>query len=79
MMEEQFSNKIEDSLMVQKQVSDRLLKAIHEKVNPENTKPKPSVFSIKRFAVAAAILGIIILSAFLLLNTNKNTVIVRKI
>jgi ferric-dicitrate binding protein FerR (iron transport regulator) len=72
-MEEQFSNSIEDSPKLDKQVSDRLLEAIHEKITLERTKPKPSVISLKRFAAAAAILGIIILSAFLLINKNRQT------
>jgi len=70
-MEEQFSNNREDSPIVRRPVSDKLLKAIHEKINLESPKPKPSVISIKRFAIAAAILGIIILSTFLLFKTNR--------
>jgi transmembrane sensor len=71
MMEEQFSS-IENKSAIRKEDSNRLLKAIHEKVNICNAKPKRPVISLKRFAVAAAVLGIIILSAFLLFNTKRS-------
>jgi transmembrane sensor len=71
MMEEQFVD-IDNKSTVRKEDSDRLLKAIHEKVNIGNAKPKRPVISLKRFAMAAAVLGIIVLSVFVLLNTNRS-------
>jgi len=71
-MEKQFSDTIEDDSLVEKHVSDRLLKAIHERVKVKDIKRKTRVFSIKRIAVAASILGIIILSTFLLLTINRS-------
>lgn len=69
-MEEQFSSNI-DSPMLRQRVSDKLLEAIHEKMNIEGPKAKSTIVPIKRIAVAAALLGIIILSTFLLLNRSR--------
>jgi transmembrane sensor len=72
MMEDQFVD-IDSKPAISKEGSDRLLKAIHEKVNIGNTKLKRPVISLKRFAIAVAVLGIIVLSTFLLLNNNRST------
>lgn len=71
-MEKQFSESIEGNFVVEKYVSENLLKVIHEKINVKDIKRKSPVFSIKRIAIAASILGIIILSTFLLLNINRS-------
>ena len=74
-MGKQFSNT--DTSLIGKEVSDRLLRTIHENINVENTNPKQVVISFKRFAIAAAIFGVIVLSAFLLLNKNRSGQIVK--
>jgi len=70
-MEKQFSDNSDNASGMQKHVSEKLLKAIHEKINAEDVRPATPVFSIKRIAVAASILGIIILSTFLFLKNRS--------
>jgi ferric-dicitrate binding protein FerR (iron transport regulator) len=70
-MEEQFSN-IDNSSIVKTEVSKRLLNAIHEKIDIRNARPKQPVISLKRVTIAAAVLGIIVLSTFLLLNKSRS-------
>ena len=49
-------------------VSDNLLKAIHENLNVRYIKPAPRVIYFRKIAVAASVIGLLLLSGFLLYN-----------
>jgi len=70
-LEKQFSDELNDNSLMPEHASEKLLKAIHEKIKAAGTKPVSPVISIKRIAVAASILGVIILSAIFLLNSRS--------
>jgi hypothetical protein len=53
-----------------------LFKAIHDKIRSESKPVKQRVILLRKIAVAASVIGLILLSAFLLFNrnTSKGTV-----
>lgn len=69
LMKKKFSEDLKNR-NISSEVSDKLLKAIHEKIMAAPAKPKAPVFSLRKIAVAASIIGVIILATFLFINTN---------
>lgn len=71
LMQKHFSDELKNSKGISPEASNKLLKAIHEKMN---IKPqvKPRVIYWRRIAVAASIIGLIVLSSFFFFNKNGN-------
>jgi len=59
-MQIHFAKDLGKSPGISKQVSDKLLTVIHEKIAPERTKQKPRLISLRKIAVAASIIGVLI-------------------
>ena len=68
LMQKQFSDDLENPNEISRKVSDKLLKAIHEKINAEPVKSKSRIISLKRIAIAASMIGFILLTTFLFIN-----------
>ena len=68
LMQKQFSDDLENSNEISREVSDKLLRSIHEKIQAGSVKRKPRVFPLRRMAVAASVIGLLLLSAFFLFN-----------
>ena len=64
-MQQQFSLKPQNSV-VPIDVSEKILRRIHEKLDLEPEKTRPRVIYLKRIAIAASLLGIIVVSYFLI-------------
>jgi transmembrane sensor len=68
LMQKEFSDDLENPDGISHKVSDKLLKAIHEKINAKPIKLKSGIISFKRIAVAASVIGLILLTTFLFIN-----------
>jgi len=77
LMQKQFSDDLENPDEISRKVSDKLLKAIHEKINAKPIKSKPGIISFKRIAVAASVIGLILLTAFFFINKTGTKGIVK--
>jgi ferric-dicitrate binding protein FerR (iron transport regulator) len=74
LMKKKFSEDIKNR-NISSEVSDKLLKAIHEKIMAAPAKPKKPVFTLPKMAVAASIFGVILLATFLLINSNDKNLL----
>jgi len=77
LMQNQFSEDLENNNKISREISDKLLKAIHEKLNTAPVKAKAPVFSFKRFALAASVIGLILVATFLFINKGETKGIVQ--
>lgn len=69
-LHQQFSNDPGTSSVIPKQVSDKLLKILHGKINPGEIKPRSRVIALRKISIAASIFGILLVATFLLINKN---------
>ena len=76
-MQQRFANDSASSATMSKQVSEKLLKAIHDKIGGEKAKPISPVVSLRKIAMAASIAGLIVITAILLINKNTFAPIVK--
>ena len=77
LMQKHFSDNLENPDEISRQASDKLLKAIHKKINAKPARPKSPIISLKRIAVAASVIGLILLTTFLFINKNGTKGIVK--
>ena len=68
LMQQHFSDELENQNGLSPGASRKLLAAIHNKIRSEPKPERRRVISFRRIAVAASILGILVLSGFLLFN-----------
>ena len=68
LMQQHFSDELENQNGLSPEASRKLLAAIHNKIRSEPKPERRRVISFRRIAVAASILGILVLSGFLLFN-----------
>lgn len=74
LMQKHFSDDLENSKGISSEASAKLLEAIHHKIRAESRSIRR--IPIRRIAIAASLIGMILLSGFLLFNriTSKETV-----
>src|SRR4030095_733458 len=74
-MQKHFSDDLENSKGISPEASRKLFEAIHEKIS-ESNQVRRRVIPFRRIAIAASVIGLLLLSAFLLYNRNisKETV-----
>jgi ferric-dicitrate binding protein FerR (iron transport regulator) len=73
LMRKQFSDDHQNG--ISRDVSEKLLKAIHEKINAAPAKSKTPAISLRKIAIAASFTGLILIATFLLINkTGTNEV-----
>ena len=77
LMEQHFSDELENQNGLSPGASRKLLAAIHNKIRSEPKPERRRVISFRRIAVAASILGILVLSGFLLFNRSGETSFVK--
>jgi ferric-dicitrate binding protein FerR (iron transport regulator) len=70
LMQQHFSDELENQNGLSPEASRKLLAAIHNKIRSEPKPERRRVISFRRIAVAASILGILVLSGFLLFNRS---------
>ncbi|HET6768388.1 MAG TPA: FecR domain-containing protein [Chitinophagaceae bacterium] len=75
LMQQHFSDELENPNGISPEASRKLFDAIHNKIRSESKPARRRVVSFRRMAVAASILGILVLSGFLLFNkSGENSV-----
>ena len=77
LMEQHFSDELENQNGLSPEASRKLLAAVHNKIRSEPKPERRRVISFRRIAVAASILGILVLSGFLLFNRSGETSFVK--
>jgi ferric-dicitrate binding protein FerR (iron transport regulator) len=76
-MQGRFVNDIKNSHSISKQSSEKLLKVIHGKIDMEKVKSASPVVSLRKIAVAVSIVGLIVVTAIILMNKNSSAPIVK--
>ena len=70
LMQKHFSDDLENSKGISPETSSKLFKAIHDKIRAESAPVKRRVIPLRKIAVAASVIGLLLLSTFILF---KNT------
>jgi ferric-dicitrate binding protein FerR (iron transport regulator) len=75
LMQKHFSDDLENSKGISPETSTKLFKAIHDKIRSESKPVRRPVVPLRKIAVAASVIGLFLLSTFLLYirNTSKET------
>jgi ferric-dicitrate binding protein FerR (iron transport regulator) len=75
LMQKHFSDDLENSKGISPETSAKLFKAIHDKIKADSKPARRYVIPLRKIAVAASVIGLLLLSALLLfnLNTSKGT------
>ena len=73
----QFFSDFENKNEINREFSDKLLNAIHGKINTVPAKSKNFLISMQRIAVAASITGLTLIAVFLLINKSGTNKIVK--
>ena len=66
LMQKHFLENIENSEGINTDASRKLLKAIHDKIGSESKSKKRRIIPLRRLAIAASVVGILLISVFLL-------------
>ncbi|HEY5968542.1 MAG TPA: FecR domain-containing protein [Chitinophagaceae bacterium] len=66
LMQKHFLENIENSEGINSDASRKLLKAIHDKIGSESKSKKRRIIPLRRLAIAASVVGILLISVFLL-------------
>ena len=66
LMQKQFSDDLENSKGISPEASAKLFKAIHDQIRSESNQTKRRVITFRRIAIAASVIGLLVLSGFLL-------------
>lgn len=66
LMQKHFSNDLENSKSISPEASRKLFNAIHDKIGSESKSKKRRVFPLRRVAIAASVIGVLLVSFFLL-------------
>ena len=72
LMQKHFADELEKSGEIGSEASRKLLKAIHDKIRSESKPVKRRIIPLRRFAVAASIIGVVAVSAFFLFTGSQN-------
>ena len=68
LMQKHFSDDLENSKGISPETSSKLFKAIHDKIRSESKPVRRRVIPLRKIAVAASVIGLLLLSTFLLFN-----------
>ena len=68
LMQKHFSDDLENSKGISPEASRKIFKAIHQKIRLESKTVKRRVIPVRRIAIAASVIGLLLISAFLLTN-----------
>jgi len=68
LMQKHFSDDLENSKGISPEASRKIFKAIHQKIRLESKTVKRRVIPVRRIAIAASVIGLLLMSAFLLSN-----------
>ena len=76
LMQKHFSDDLENSQGISPEASTKLFKAIHDRIRLESKPVRRRVIPLRKIAAAASVIGLLLLSTFLLYirNTSKGTV-----
>ena len=77
LMQKKISDDLENPNEISRKVSDKLHKAIHERINAKPVKSKSLIISLKRIAIAASVIGLILLTTFLFFKKGATKGIVK--
>ena len=72
LMQKHFSDDLENSREISPETSAKLFKAIHDKISAEAKPVRRRVIPLRKIAVAATVMGLLLLSTFLLYNRNTS-------
>ena len=72
LMQKHFSDDLENSREISPETSAKLFKAIHDKISAESKPVRRRVIPLRKIAVAATVMGLLLLSTFLLYNRNTS-------
>lgn len=72
LMQKHFSDDLENSKGISSDASRKLFNAIHDKIKAESTQVRRRVIPLRKIAIAASVIGIILLSTFLLFNRKPS-------
>ena len=72
LMQKHFSEDLENSREISPETSAKLFKAIHDKISAESKPVRRRVIPLRKIAVAATVMGLLLLSTFLLYNRNTS-------
>ena len=76
LMQKHFSDDLENSKGISPEASGKLFKAIHDKIRTES-KQKRRLIPLRRIAIAASVIGLLLLGTFPLFNRNGSKEIVK--
>jgi len=65
LMQKHFSDELENSKGISPEASSKLFKAIHDKIRAESKPERRRVLPLRKIAVAASVIGVLLLTAFL--------------
>lgn len=77
LMQEHFSDELDNSKGISPETSSRLFKAIHDKIKAEPKPIRRRVIPLRRIAVAASAIGVLLLTTFLFINKGGSKGIVK--
>ncbi|HEX6846262.1 MAG TPA: FecR domain-containing protein [Chitinophagaceae bacterium] len=77
LMQKHFSDDPEKSKEISPETSAKLLKAIHGKIRSESMQKRSGVITLRRIAVAASVMAVVLIGASLFFNKNKSRDIVK--
>ena len=66
LMQKHFLDDLENAKEISPEASSKLFKAIHDKIDSESKGKKRRVIPLKRIAIAASVIGLLLISVFLL-------------
>ena len=72
LMQKHFSDDFENSRGISPETSIKLFKAIHDKIRSESKPVRRRVTPLRKIAIAASVIGLLLLSTFLLYNRNTS-------
>src|SRR6185503_6194498 len=71
LMQKQFSDDHQNG--ISREVSEKLLKAIHEKINTAPASPKARAISLRKIAIAASIIGLILVTTLFFVTKSDTS------
>ena len=76
LMQKQFSDDLEKSKGISPEASAKLFQAIHDQIRSESNQTRRRMIPLRRIAIAASVIGLLVLSGFLLLQRiNSNEIV----
>ena len=74
LMQKQFSDGLENSKGLSPETSVKLFNAIHDQIRTGSNQAKRRVIPFRRIAIAASVIGLLVLSGFLLFQKSSNEI-----